>query len=248
MAKLLVVEGSNIVKGVFKDLLDREDDFDYELAGTYEEAKALLQKTRYEYAVVERVLSDAPNGEIIALLNKHNVAPLLFTKEIDEDFFESFEGAQIVEYILKHKYNNITNVMDKLKQLQKNKQITVLVASDSHIYSLYLKQNLNLHSFKVLSAANNEDLMKKMELHPEISFVILDTKSVYLDPLEIIKKIRYYKKSNQLKILQIVEETNSFQTSTLLSAGADDFIVKPFSRHEFYTRVYQSIKNISLAD
>jgi putative two-component system response regulator len=248
MAKLLVVEGSNIVKGVFKDLLDSEDSFEYELAGTYEEAKALLEKTTYEYAVVERVLSDAPNGEIIALLNKHNVAPLLFTKEIDENFFESFEGAKLVEYILKHKYNNVTNVIEKLKQLQKNKQITVLIASDSNIYNLYLKQNLNLHSFKVLSAANNVEVLNKMQLHPEISFVILDAKSIYLDPLEIIKKIRYYKKSNQLKILQIVTESNSFQTSTLLSAGADDFIVKPFSRHEFYTRIYQNIQNISLSD
>ena len=241
MAKLLVVEGSNIVKGVFKNLLDQDTDFDYELAGTYEEAKALLQKTRYEYAVVERVLSDAPNGEIIALLNKHNIAPLLFTKEIDEDFFESFEGAQIVEYILKHKYNNITNVMQKLKQLQENKKITVMVASDSHIYSSYLKQNLNLHSFKVLSASNNAELLKKMELHPEVSLLILDNNSTYLDPLEAIQAIRHHRKSPELKILQIVEETNSYETSTFLSAGADDFILKPFSRHEFYTRIYQNI-------
>jgi len=241
MAKLLVVEGSNIVKGVFKDLLDKDGSFDYELAGTYEEAKVLLQKTRYEFAVVERVLSDAPNGEVIALLNKHNVAPLLFTKEIDEDFFESFEGAQIVEYIIKHKYNNITNVMNKLKQLQKNKQMTVLVASDSHIYSSYLKQNLNLHSFKVLNVANNQELLEKLELHPEISLMILDNYSTYLNPMQAIEDVRRYKKSAELKILQIVEETNSFETSSLLSAGADDFIVKPFSRHEFYTRIYQNI-------
>ena len=241
MAKLLVVEGSNIVKGVFKELLDKDGSFDYELAGTFAEAKALLQKSRYEYAVVERILSDAPKGEIIPLLNKYNVAPLLFTKEIDEDFFESFEGAQIVEYILKHKYNNITHVMEKLKQLQENKKITVMVVSDSHIYSTYLKQNLNLHSFKVLNASNNEELLEKLELHPEVSLLILDSQSTYLNPLVVIDKIRNYLKSSQLKILQIVEDVNAYETSTLLSAGADDFIVKPFSRHEFYTRIYQNI-------
>ncbi len=244
MAKLLVVEGSNIVKGVFKEILDKEGEFDYELVGTYEEAKELLNKTRYEYAIVERVLKDAPNGEIIALLNKHNVAPLLFTKEIDEDFFDSFEGAQIVDYIIKHKYNNITNVVKRLQQLQSNKKTTVLVVNDSHIYGSYLKQNLVLHSFKVLSATNNEEAYEKLELHPEISLVVLDDSKPYVDAMELINKIRQYKQSEDIKILYIAPESNSYETSSLLSAGADDFIVKPFSRHEFYLRVYQNIKKV----
>ena len=244
MAKLLVVEGSNIVKGVFKEILDKQDGFDYELVGTYEEAKELLHKTRYEYAVVERVLKDAPNGEIIALLNKHNVAPLLFTKEIDEDFFDSFEGAQIVDYIIKHKYNNITNVVKRLEQLKSNKKTTVLVVNDSHIYGSYLKQNLVLHSFKVLSAANNEEAYTKLDLHPEISLMIINDSKPYVDAMQLIGKVRKHKQTQELQILYIAKESNSFETSSLLSAGADDFIIKPFSRHEFYLRVYQNIKKV----
>ena len=131
MAKLLVVEGSVIVRGVFKDLLKKHTDFEYDAVATYAAAKELLEKETYGYAVVERNLEDASKGEIIALCNKHNIAPLVFTKEVDEVFFESFEGAKIVDYILKQKYNNITHVIQRLKQLQSNKNITVLVVSDS---------------------------------------------------------------------------------------------------------------------
>ena len=75
MSKLLIVEDSIIVQAIFKDLLDSIDNFEYDLVSSYEEAKKLLSKRRYEYGVVERVLPDAPNGEIIALFNKHYLAP-----------------------------------------------------------------------------------------------------------------------------------------------------------------------------
>jgi putative two-component system response regulator len=243
MAKLLIVEDSAIVRGVFKQLLDDEE-FDYDLVATYAEAKALLSKTRYEFAVVERALKDAPNGEIIALFNKRNIAPLVFAKEIDEDFFESFQSAQIADFILKQKYNNISNVIQKLKQLQANKNITILVVSDSHIYSHYLKQNLNLQSFKVLTVSNDEEAYAKIELHPEIALVVVHNEEPYVNAMAFVTNVRLSKSSKDLKILALVDETNSYETSSLLNAGADDYVVKPFSRDEFYVRVYQNIKRV----
>jgi len=241
MSKLLVVEGSNIVRGVFKELLDKNEQFDYMLTGSYEEAKKELTKKRYEFAVVERSLKDAPDGEIIALCNKHNVAPIVFTKEIDEDFFEVFEGAQIVDYIIKQKHNNVHNVMAKLKRLKANKQVTILIVNDSHIYTTYLKQNLNLHSFKVITATNNEEAMQKLELHPDIQLMIVDNSEPYVDALKLIEDVRVDKKSQEIKILVSTEEPNLYQTARYLNAGADDYIVKQFSRNEFYVRVYQNI-------
>jgi len=239
MSKLLIVEDSIIMRGIFKKLLDEHTDFQYDLVGKYEEAKVLLSKYRYEFAVVERLLSDAPNGEIIALLNKHNIAPLVFTKEINEDFFESFEGAKIVDYILKQKYNNITSVIEKLLQLKNNKTLTVIVVSKSNIYSAYLKQNLNLHNFKVIYVNSKEDAEEKINLHPETSLLIVDAKG--LDALSLIQDVRVMRDSSKLKILALVEESNLFTTSSLLNAGANDSLIKQFSRDEFNVRVYQNI-------
>jgi len=246
MAKLLVVEGSGIVRGVFKDLLVKHTDFDFDLVATYAEAEKLLEVNRYEFAVVERDLEDSPKGEIIALLNKHDIAPLVFTSEIDEVFFESFEGAQIVDYIVKQKYNNITYVVQKLKQLQENKERSVLVMSSSHTYGNYLKRNLNLQSFTVLSATNNEEASLIIDKHPEITLFILDKQKVHENSLELIESIRQRRSKEELKIIVLEDSLNSYFTSSLLHKGADDFIIKPFSRDEFYTRVYQKIQTIPL--
>jgi len=243
-SKLLIVEGSIILQGLFSDLLSENENFDFDLVGSYEDAKKLLSKKRYEFAVTDRVLKDAPNGEIIALFNKFNIAPLVFTKDIDEDFFESFEGAQIVDYMVQQRFTNVADVVKKLEQLKQNKSITVLVVSSSKIYTSYLKQNLNIHSFKVFTAFNDEDVYEKLELHPEISLMVIDSSSQDIDSLEILKHIRKTETSDHIKILTIADDTNLYSTSIMLNHGADDYIVKQFSRDEFYIRVYQNIKKV----
>jgi len=244
MSRLLIVEDSIIVQAVFIKLLEGIKNFEYDLVSSYEEAKKLLSHSRYEYGVVEHILKDAPNGEIIALFNKHYVAPIVFTKHIDEDFFDDFEGAHIVEYIKKVKHQNEVNVIKKLKQLQVNKQKSVLVVSDSIIYSSYLKQNLNLHSFKVFNANNNEAAYEKLSLHPEIDLLILDSNEPYVNAMEVVSYVRERKELEHIKIIALAEETNSYFVSELLHAGADDYLIKDFSRDEFYVRVYQNINKL----
>ena len=242
MPKLLVVQESNIARGVFKELLDKDGGFEYVLVGSYKEAKQELLKTRYEFAVVDISLKDAPNGEVIALLNKHNIAPLVYIKAFDEDFFEVFEGAQIVDYILKQNHNNTFIAMQKLQRLRENKKVTLLVVNDSHIYSVYLKQNLKLHSFKVISATNNEEALEKLELHPDIQLMIIDNSEPYVNALELIEVIRKHKTAGEMKILTLADEANSYETAEYLNLGADDYLVKQFSRSEFYVRIYKNIK------
>lgn len=246
MAKLLVVESSGILRGVFKDLLSKNTDFDFDLVATYNEAKELLQTNSYEFAVVERKLEDSPKGEIIALLNKYDIAPLVFTQEIDEVFFESFESAQIVDYIVKQKYNNITYVVEKLKQLLENKNRTVLVISNSHTYNNYLKRNLCLHSFNVLSAINNEEASVIIDKYPELALIILDKQEDHFQSIELIQNIRQRRSKEELKIVALEDKLSTYYTSSLLNNGADDFIIKPFSRDEFYIRIYQNIQIKSL--
>jgi len=244
MSKLLIVEESIIVKAIFKELLENLNEFDYDMVSNYAQAKNLLSKKRYEYAIVNHILKDAPRGEIIALLNKHHLAPLVFTSKIDEDFFDDFEGARIVDYIKRVGYNNEVNVIKRLQQLQENKNKTVLIVSDSKIYSSYLKQNLNLHSFKVFNAHNNGEFTEKLALHPETDLVIVDVDGPYLESMKIVEYIRKKSEYEKVKIIVLTQESNSYYTSSLLIAGADDYLIKEFSRNEFYVRVYQNINKV----
>ncbi len=246
MARLLIVDESVLLCGTFKRLLEEDGSFNFDIAQTYQEAKDYLSKYRYEFAVVSRTLPDAKNGEVIALLNKHNVSPMVYTTEIDEHFVESFESANIVEYILRHRYDNVEYVISRLNILKKNKQKIVLIVHKSEIYRRYLKQNLALHHFKVLIVASAYEAIQKLQVYPEVSLMIINSELVQLkyaeniDGLELVRKVRKME-LNKIKIIVLAEKSNSYETSFFLNEGADDYIINPYSRDELYIRIYQNI-------
>jgi len=246
MAKLLIIEDSKMLCGIFESLLSKYTNFEFTIANTFTECEEYLKRTRYEFAVADMNLPDAHNGEVIALLNRYNVAPIVFTGIFDEDFRESFESAHIVDYILKERYDNIIAVVEKLKQLELNKQKTVLIVDDSHTYINYLKQNLQLHYFKILTASNGKEALKTLDEHPEIELMITDYHMPIMDGLELVRKVRKKISKKELSIITLTSETNSYTTSRFLKEGANDYITKPFSRDEFYARIYQNINTIDL--
>ena len=248
MSKLLIVEESTILCGIFKKLLDHDGGFNYDVVQTYKEAQEFLSKYRYEFSVVSRNLTDASHGEIIALLNKHNVSPIVYTTSIDEDFMESFESANIVEYILRHRYDNVKYVIKRLNQLKENKKRTVLIVHKSELDRRYLKQNLSLHHFKVIIVDSAYEALQKLEVHKDICLVLVNNELAQVagleevNGLELVRRIRKMKREN-LGIIALAQESNSYETSFFLNEGADDYLISQFSRDEFYVRIYQNLKN-----
>jgi len=247
MSKLLIVEESTILCGIYKKLLEKDGGFNFDIVQSYEKAKECLHKYRYEFSVVSRTLPDANHGEVIALLNKHNVAPIVYTTSIDEDLMESFESARVVQYILRHRYDNVKYVISRLNTLKENKKRTVLVAHHSEIYRHYLKQNLSLHNFKVILVASGHEAIQKLQLHDDISLMIVNEKLGHvnglenMNGLELVRKVREMKLSD-LNILALADDSNSYMTSLFLNEGANDYLMSQSSRDEFYVRIYQNIK------
>jgi len=247
MSKLLIVEESTILCGIFKRLLTKDCIFSFDIVQTYKEAQEYLNKYSYEFSVVSRTLPDANHGEIIALLNKYDIAPIVYTTQIDEDFMESFDSANIVEYILRHRYDNVKYVVSRLKQLRENKKRTVLIVHKSEIYRRYLKQNLILHNFKVIMVDSAYEAIQKLEVHLDIALVILNNELTHVpgmeevDGLELVRRIREMK-IQDLRIIALAEESNSHLTSFFLNEGADDYLINQYSRDELYVRIYQNLK------
>ncbi len=248
MVRLLIVEKSVIICAVFKRLLNEDKTFTFDIANTYEEAKNFLKIHTYDFAVGDRTLPDAKDGKIISLLNKHNISPIIYTKDIDEEFIDGFESANIVDYILKHRHDNVTYVVDKLKQLLENKKSIILLVNTSLTYVSYLKSNLKMHNFQVIAVSNGYEALSKLQDHPNIELVIVDEKLANIKGLEemdgfaLVRKIRESRNFKDVGIISLAEETASYVTSFFLNEGADDYLVKPFSRDEFYKRIYQNIK------
>ena len=242
MAKLLVVESSEVLRKKYHELLEEQKDFDYDIAISYDEAEHFLKRKRYEFGVTDIAVDGAKEGVVIALMNRHNLAPIIFTDMIDEDFLEAYESAQIADYVLKDSNKNILSVIEKLKQLKANKKRTILVVDDSILYADFIKQNLIMHKFKVLTATNGALALEKLENHPEVACVVTNHRMKVMDGLELTQKIRQREKSRELPILALSSEAEA--ATAFLQEGASDYLTKPFSRDEFYERVYKNLPSV----
>ncbi len=240
MAKLLIIESSERLCEILNELLDSSD-FDYDIVQTYEEAQGLLRRTRYEFAVTQLTLSDSKEGHIISLLNRHNVAPIIFTQEIDEDFLDSYESAKIVDYILKEGEQSLPLVVEKLNLLKSNKQVTLLVVGNSILHANFIKQNLLLHKFKVLTATDGEEALRSLKNHPEVQLVITNHRMKPMDGIELTQQIRQTKDKKDLSILALSTLSDADTTSLFLQAGANDYLAKPFIRDELYEKIYANL-------
>jgi len=247
MAKLLLVEDNLTLANNILNIISSHEGFEIKLVQTYEEAKNALKKHRYEFGVASLKLSDAKNGEIIALFNKHNVSPIIIIDEFDENFSDTYESASITTYILKQEENIEKIVVDKLRQLVLNKDTTILIISNSQTYTNYLKHNLSMHNFEILIATNSADTLRKISIHKKIDLIITEYDLPYINGLELVKKIRETKDKNELKILTLSNDPESEITLSFLQEGVNDYLVKPFSRDELYISVYKNV-NSTLVD
>jgi len=246
MARVLIVEDSVILHKHLEELILEYTDFTYEIASTYKEAQLFLKTKKFEFAIVDLNLPDAKNGEIVSLVNKYDIAPIILTGDFSESMRESFESANIIDYVLKDSNHVFLYVIEKLRQLELNKNRKVLVVDDSSTYRAYLKSNLNIHNFHVLTAANGFEALEKLEQENDISIMISDYHMPKMDGLELVYNARSRYSSKDLSIIILTADRDPFTISRFLKAGANDYIAKPFSRDEFYSRLYQNIDTLDI--
>jgi len=246
MSRVLIVEDSKMLCKIMRELLEKFTPFDFDFAMTYKEAEQLLKTYRYDFSIVDLHLPDANDGQIVALVNKHDISPIIFTADLNEELREAFESSNIIDYILKERYDNIVYVIEKLLQLEANRKKKVLLVEDSLTYRYYLKANLSMHEFIILEAANGEVALRVIEENPDIELVLTDYYMPVMDGLELTRKIRKKHSKKEMAIIVLTAETKSMTTSKFLKEGANDYITKPFSRDEFYARIYQNIDQLDI--
>ncbi len=247
MAKVLIIEVDEALCQKFQELMRTFTDFSFDIARTYVEADSYLDRSRYEFAIAETDLPDAMRGKIIALLNRYNISPIIFTDTFDADFSDGFESANIADYVLKNHPESIIEVLEKLKRLEHNRNKTVLLVDDATLYRSYLQQNLVMHNFRVLSASSDSEALKRLQVHFGIELMIVNFHSSNnIDVIELIKKARALMGKKDLHIVVLTSETDSYSTASFLREGANDYITKPFSRDEFYARIYKNTHPVEL--
>ena len=105
-----------------------------------------------------------------------------------------------------------------------------LVIDDSRTIRVILGKWLKESGIDVLEAGNGKQALEQMKLHPTIELILVDWNMPEMNGLDFIKAVRAQKVYDRVRILMVTSETESEQVTKALKAGANEYLMKPFSR------------------
>ena len=122
----------------------------------------------------------------------------------------------------------------------------VLVADDSLVMRRLLESMLAGWGYDVVSAKDGSEAWTYLEAENHPQLAILDWMMPDVTGLELCRRVRGLKRSNYTYILLLTSKGLREDMVEGLSAGADDYVVKPFDKHELEVRLRAGRRIIDL--
>lgn len=108
--------------------------------------------------------------------------------------------------------------------------MNALVIDDSKAMRTILREILKTLGFDVLEAANGQEAMKMMEQAADIAIALVDWNMPIMTGYEFVQAVRSTAAYDSTKLMMVTTETEMEKVITALEAGADEFLMKPFTR------------------
>jgi len=116
----------------------------------------------------------------------------------------------------------------------------VLVVDDDPDLVRFVEVNLRFEGFETASAADGEAALKRAgELRPDL--ILLEVGLPEIDGYEVVRRLRAGLFTQQSSIIMLAGKTLSADKVVGLTAGADDYILKPFDPLELMARVKSTL-------
>ncbi len=107
---------------------------------------------------------------------------------------------------------------------------TALVVDDSRAMRMILSRTLTESGFEVLQAADGKAALDQMERSGgSFQLVMVDWNMPELSGLDFVLAVRSRPEFNSVRVMMVTTETEIEQMSRALDAGADEYLMKPFT-------------------
>ena len=108
---------------------------------------------------------------------------------------------------------------------------TALVVDDSRAVRMILARTLREIGYEVCEAANGLEALALIETqNKELALVLTDWNMPELNGLDLLKQLRQNPRLDSLAVVMVTTETELDQISVALEAGANEYVMKPFTK------------------
>lgn len=117
----------------------------------------------------------------------------------------------------------------------------VLVADDDEDIVRFVEVNLRLEGFEVTTASDGEEALRAAyDLTPDL--ILLDVMMPEMDGFEVCQRLRSDARTRHISIIMLTAKSLSADKVVGLTAGADDYMIKPFDPIELIARVKSALR------
>jgi two-component system chemotaxis response regulator CheY len=96
---------------------------------------------------------------------------------------------------------------------------------------MIIRRILTELGYEVCEASNGIEALKVMEAEKNtVKLVLADWNMPEMNGLELVKRLRQDPALSSLKVIMVTTETELDQMASALEAGANEYVMKPFSK------------------
>ena len=108
-----------------------------------------------------------------------------------------------------------------------NEKPTILLVDDEQKVLDLITFRLQLLGYRVITATGGEDALSLAETH-DPDLIILDVTMPGLDGVTVCSRLKKSETSGGIPILMLTARSETEDINKAMSAGADDYVVKPY--------------------
>lgn len=244
--RILVVDDSSTLRKILRRWLERRGHVVVEADGGAE-ALRQTQAAQFDLITLDIDMPDMNGFELCAALrqwemgNNRSPVPLIFVTSNDTvagrergfevgatDFIS--KPMQEAEFLVR-----VDRLLTSNQQLQ---GLVAIVADDSAVSRKVISLSLTQYGIRVVEAADGAEAYRMLEAEPaKYDLLITDYDMPVMDGKELCRRVRTILGLPWLPIILLSAVSQRESVLELFSAGATDFICKPFTREELAARI-----------
>ncbi|MFN8063504.1 MAG: response regulator [Vicinamibacterales bacterium] len=108
--------------------------------------------------------------------------------------------------------------------------MNALIVDDSRAMRLLLRQMLVALGFEVAEARHGREALSHLQMRPDTQIALVDWNMPEMNGLELVEAVRADETLSGVRLMMVTTETEMAHVQRALEAGADEYVMKPFSK------------------
>lgn len=105
-----------------------------------------------------------------------------------------------------------------------------LVIDDSRATRAILRKMLTELGSEVLEAGDGQEALRLLEATADVDLALVDWNMPVMNGLEFVRAVRADARFDRTRLMMVTTETEMTQVAAALEAGANEYVMKPFTR------------------